>query len=309
MCNATSKRTTINIHSKHLQKICKFTNIQKIKMKAKYINPFTDFGFKKIFGEEASKPLLLDFLNALLPKQNKIKDLSFKNTEQPGQAEADRKAIYDIYCENENGEKFIVELQKAKQNYFKERTIYYSTFPIREQAEKGEWNYNLKAVYCVGILDFTFDDYENEPEKSEVVHTIKLKNQNGKTFYDKLTYIYLEMPNFKQTENELKTRLDKWLYFIRHLEDFQTIPTIFKDEVFTQAFEKAELAKFGQEELHSYENSLKIYRDLKGVIDTAFDEGKTEGKIEVAKALKESGVPTNIIIKATGLSESEIDKL
>jgi len=135
-------------------------------MKAKYINPFTDFGFKKIFGEEASKPLLLDFLNALLPPQNKIIGLTFKNTEQLGQTETDRKAIYDIYCENENGEKFIVELQKAKQNYFRKRTIYYSTFPIREQAEKGDWNYNLKAVYCVGILDFTFDDYENEPEKS-----------------------------------------------------------------------------------------------------------------------------------------------
>ncbi len=278
-------------------------------MKAKYINPFTDFGFKKIFGEEASKPLLIDFLNALLPQQNKIIDLSFKNTEQLGQTEADRKAIYDIYCENENGEKFIVELQKAKQNYFKERTLYYSTFPIREQAEKGEWNYNLKAVYCVGILDFTFDDYENEPEKSEVVHTIQLKNQKGKTFYDKLTYIYLEMPNFKQMETELTTRLDKWLYFIKHLEDFQTIPAIFKDDIFTKAFEKAELAKLGQAELDSYENSLKYYRDLKGVIDTAFDEGKLEGKIEVAKALKESGISTDIIMKTTGMSEKEIDKL
>jgi len=278
-------------------------------MKAKYINPFTDFGFKKIFGEEASKPLLLDFLNALLPQQNKIIDLTFKNTEQIGQSEADRKAIYDIYCENQQGEKFIVELQKAKQNYFKERTIYYSTFPIREQGEKGDWNYNLKAVYCVGILDFTFDDYENEPEKSEVVHTIKLKNQHSKTFYDKLTYIYLEMPNFKQKESELKTRLDKWLYFIKYLEDFQTIPTIFEDDVFIHAFKKAELAKLDQSELVTYENSLKIYRDLKGVIDAAFDDGKLEGKLEVAKSAKQMGFSIADIIKLTGLSESEINEL
>jgi len=148
---------------------------------------------KKIFGEEASKPLLIDFLNALLPQANKIIDLIFKNTEHLGQTEADRKAIFDIYCENENGEKFIVELQKAKQNFFKERTVYYSTFPIREQAEKGEWDYNLKAVYCVGILDFTFDDYEYEPEKSEVVHIIKLKNQYGKTFYNKNTQVYQQV--------------------------------------------------------------------------------------------------------------------
>jgi predicted transposase/invertase (TIGR01784 family) len=290
-------------------------------MKAKYINPFTDFGFKKIFGEEASKPLLLDFLNAILPENDRIASLSFKNNEQLGQTEFDRKAIYDIYCENEKGEKFIVELQKAKQNYFKERTIYYSTFPIQEQAEKGEWNYNLKAVYCIGILDFTFDDYETEPEKSEVIHTIKLKNQNGKTFYDKLTYIYLEMPNFKKAEADLKSRIEQWLYFIKHLEDFQTIPTIFNDEVFSKAFEKAEIAKYGLTELDNYENSLKTYRDLKGVIDTAFDEGKLEGKIEgkiegilegkleTAKSLKKLGVSNELIVEATGLSKEEIEKL
>lgn len=146
-----------------------------------------------------------------------------------------------------------------------------------------------------------------------MVHTIQLKNQNGKTFYDKLIYIYLEMPNFKRTESDLPTRLDKWLYFIKHLEDFQTIPSIFKDEVFILAFAKAELAKFDQTELDNYENSLKIYRDLKGVIDTAFDEGKLEGKIEskleIAKALKDNGLSKEIIMKTTGLSEAEINKL
>ena len=290
-------------------------------MKAKYINPFTDFGFKKIFGEEASKPLLLDFLNALLPENDRIVSLSFKNNEQLGQTEFDRKAIYDIYCENEKGEKFIVELQKAKQNYFKERTIYYSTFPIQEQAERGEWNYNLKAVYCIGILDFTFDDYENEPEKSEVIHTIKLKNQNGKTFYDKLTYIYLEMPNFNKSEADLKTRIEKWLYFIKHLEDFQTIPNIFNDDIFSKAFEKAEISKFEPNELDNYQSSLKIFRDNKAVFDyakdTAYDEGKLEGKIEgklegkleTAKSLKKLGVSIEIIIEATGLSKEEIEKL
>ena len=286
-------------------------------MKAKYINPFTDFGFKKIFGEEASKILLIDFLNALLLQTNKIVDLSFKNTEHLGQTETDRKVIYDIYCENEIGEKFIVELQKAKQNYFKERTIYYSTFPIREQAEKGEWNYNLKSVYCIGILDFTFDDYEESPEKNEVVHTIKLKNQKGNIFYEKLTYIYIEMPNFKKAETELTSRLDKWLFFIKHLEDFQNMPAIFSDEIFTKAFEKAELAKFGAVDLDNYETSLKIYRDLKGVIDTAFDDGKLEGKIEgkveekvgIAKLLKENGVSIQIISKTTGLTDDEINKL
>jgi predicted transposase/invertase (TIGR01784 family) len=158
-------------------------------------------------------------------------------------------------------------------------------------------------------LDFTFDDYETEPEKNEVVHTIKLKNQNGITFYDKLTFIYLEMPNYKLSENQLKTRLDKWLYFIKNLEDFQSIPTIISDDVFNQAFEKAELAKFGQEELYSYEMNLKIYRDYKNTMDTAFDQGKLEGKIETAKSLKSLGVSIETIMVATGLRKEELDRI
>jgi predicted transposase/invertase (TIGR01784 family) len=294
-------------------------------MKAKYINPFTDFGFKKIFGEESSKPLLKDFLNALLPDENKIAVLSYKNPEHQGAHNEERKAIFDIYCENEKGERFIVEIQKAKQNYFKERTVYYCTFPIREQAEKGDWNYHLEAVYCIGVLDFTFNDYVSEAEKTEVIHTVQLKDQHGNTFYEKLTYIYLEMPNFKKAESELVTRLDKWLFFIQRLEDFQVIPAIFKDDIFIQAFDKAELAKLPAAEMNRYESSLKVYRDLKAVIDTARDkgerigkeegrmEGKEEGRMEamlqVAGQLKQQGFSTDVIANTTGLSGEAIENL
>lgn len=281
-------------------------------MRAKYINPFTDFGFKKLFGEEASKPMLIDFLNSLLPESN-IVDLTFKDKEQLGQTDQDRKAIYDIYCENEKGEKFIVELQKAKQKYFKDRTIYYSTFPIREQAEKGEWNYQLKAVYCIGVLDFTFDDYDNEPEKSEVIHTVQLKDQHNRLFFDKLKYVYLEMPNFKKAEQELETRLDEWLYFIKNLEDFQSVPAIFEDEIFMQAFEKAEIAKYSEREFNEYQQSLKYFRDNNNIFDyaveTAFDDGQKKKSIEIGKALKEKGMTNDFISSVTGLSETEIEDL
>lgn len=275
-------------------------------MKAKYVNPFTDFGFKKIFGEEASKPLLIDFLSSLLPESNII-DLTFKDKEMLGKTDEDRKAIYDIYCETKSGKKIIVELQKAKQNYFKDRTVYYSSFPIQEQAKRGDWNYQLKAVYCIGILDFKFEEdiYRN----GEVIHTVQLKDQNNQLFYDKLTFVYLEMPHFNKSESELSNRLDKWLYFIKHLEDFQTIPEIFKDEIFTQAFEYAEIAKYNAIEKREYEQSLKVYRDLKGVIDTAFDEGKMEGKRETAKILKENGASNELIAIATGLNIDEIENL
>ena len=290
-------------------------------MKSKYINPFTDFGFKKIFGEEASKPLLLDFLNALLPESGKIVDLTFKNSEQLGETNKNWNLGYDIYCKNEKGEKIIVELQKAEQNFFGKRNTYYASFPIIEQGEKGDWDFNLKAVYCIGILDFTFDNAKFDTDKGEYEHTIKLKNQNGKTFYEKLTFIYFEMPNFIKTEEELKTRLDKWLYFIKHLEDFQVIPNIIADEVFQQAFDKAELAKLGSVEMEEYERSLKVFRDLNGAFTTARDEGKVEGiiegkiegkaegKTEIARFMKAENETIEKIIKYTGLTKEEIEKL
>jgi predicted transposase/invertase (TIGR01784 family) len=283
-------------------------------MKARYINPFTDFGFKKIFGEEASKTLLIDFLSSLLP-EIQIVDLTFKNKEKLGKKNYDRKAVYDIYCQNNNGENIIIELQKAKQKYFKDRTIFYASFPIQDQAIKGEWDYELNAIYCVGILDFKFD--EDKKSKEEVIHTVQLKDQNHQVFYDKLKFVYLEMPHFNKQEIELKTRIDKWLYFIKHLEDFQSIPEIFKDTIFQEAFKKAEIANYSKKEQEEYEESLKSYRDLKGVIDTAFDEGKIEGKIlgemeeklKIAKKLLDKGMDIEFIIETTGMTKYEIEKL
>ena len=108
----------------------------------RYINPYTDFGFKKLFGEEASKDLLADFLNTLLPERHQIHTLEFRNPELLGPTSADRRAVFDIYCENNKGEQFIVEMQKAEQEFFKDRSVYYISYLIRQQGKKGKnWNY------------------------------------------------------------------------------------------------------------------------------------------------------------------------
>jgi predicted transposase/invertase (TIGR01784 family) len=257
-------------------------------LKEKYINPFTDFGFKKLFGEEPNKDLLIDFLNQILPQHHQITELTYTSTEKLGISEIDRKAIFDLYCTSKSGEKFIVEMQKAKQNYFKDRSVFYSTFPIQEQAPKGVWDFKLAAVYLVGILDFVFDEDKKE---QEVLHEIKLKNQHGEVFYDKLTLIYLEMPNFNKTEEEIETNFDKWLYVLKNLPYLEAKPKKLQEKVFQKLFKTAEIAKFNREEVLQYEQSLKVYRDLKNVIDTAFDDGKAEGKLEakyeqITKAVK-----------------------
>ena len=213
-------------------------------------------------------------------------------------------------------------MQKAKIKFFKDRSLFYTTFPIKEQAEKGDWDFKLKPVYCVAILDFTFDD---DREQKTYVSNVQLKDQYCQIFYNKLTYIFIEMPRFNKQENELRDHFDKWLYFLKHLEDFETIPEILKEEVFIKGFQAAEIANFDKKQLDAYEDSLKVYRDFKGVVDTSFEEGVIEGERlglqkglqegekqkaeEMAKKSLQEGLPVELISKLTGLSKTGIEKL
>ncbi len=292
-----------------------------MRVQDRYISPFTDFGFKKLFGTEPNKDILIDFLNELLRKdEGEIVDLAYLSKEQLGRAIDNRKAIFDIYCENQKGEKFIVEIQKAKQNYFKDRSIYYSTFPIQQQAKRGHWSFELKSVYTIGILDFVFDEDKNDKEVFH--HEVQLfDKQTQKVFFDKLTYVYLEMPKFTKTEDKLETHFDKWLFVLKNLEDLTKRPAKLQEKVFDKLFEQAEIANYSDEEYSEYEESLKTYRDLKNSMDTAFSDGVEEGMVQgivqgiekgiltTAKNLKNEGVDTQTISKTTGLSIENIEKL
>lgn len=289
--------------------------------KGRYINPLTDFGFKKLFGTEPNKDLLIDFLNEII-RDRKIKDLTYSSNEHLGQLKIDRKAVFDIYCIGENDERFIVEMQKAKQNWFKDRSVFYASFPIQEQAQKGDWNYKLDAVYSIGVLDFVFDEHK---QNGDILHFIELKDQKCEVFYEKLKFIYIELPKFKKSQHELKTHFDKWLYVFTHLQNLQTRPKALQERVFKKLFEAAEIATFSEHDRKEYEQSLKIYRDLKNVVDTARGEGRLEGRMEgrmegkhegrmeekneIARKLKNSGVAIELIVQTTGLSKEVIEKL
>ena len=230
-------------------------------MNDKYINFFTDFGFKKLFGSEPNKDLLIDFLNELLKgREEPIKTLTFKKTEHLGASEVDRKAIFDLYCESESGEKFIVELQKAKQKFFKDRSIFYSTFPIQEQSKRGDWDFRLKAVYTIGILDFVFDE---DKDNDKYFYDVKLTEQETQeVFCDKLNFIYIEMPKFNKTEEELETHFDKWLFAIKNLYKLDDIPGKLRENVFERFFEIAEIAHMDPEERTTYESRAWIMQPL-----------------------------------------------
>jgi predicted transposase/invertase (TIGR01784 family) len=285
-------------------------------MKDRYINPFTDFGFKKLFGSEPNKDLLIDFLNELIKERGRIQTLTYLKAEQLGLSEAERRAVFDLYCESETGEKFIVELQKAKQKYFKDRSVFYSTFPIREQAQRGEWDFQLNAVYTIGILDFVFDEDKDSPDYFHH-HVQLMETKRKKVFFDKLTYIYLEMPKFTKTEDQLETHFDKWLFILKNLPLLQERPRRIQERVFQRLFEAAEIARFDPSEREAYEESIKVYRDLKNVIDTGWEEGREVGREEggldraqqMARRMKAAGEPVAKIVAYTGLTAEQIGEL
>ena len=283
--------------------------------------------------------ITLELVNALLQGKEVIKSLTLLPTEQLGDTKDDRRSVFDIYCENEQGDKIIIEMQKADQQWFKDRSVYYSSFPIRQQGEKGLWRFGLKAVYTIGILDFVFDEDKDDQEYYH--HVVKLMDVEKKTggpptmlstsqapFYDKLTYIYLEMPKFQKTEDELVTMTDKWLYALKHLPDLLERPKALQDRIFKKFFDVAEIAALSKEEYAKYWESEKVYYDNDGAIRTAeakgLAKGRAEGRAEGlaeglaegeakrakerlanAKALLGNGVPLEVIVKSLHLTDDE----
>ena len=283
----------------------------------KYISLLTDFGFKRIFGTDMNKDLLIGFLNALFEGSHVITDVKYLNTEHLGDVYAQRKAIFDVYCETDNGEKFIVEMQNAYQEFFKDRSLFYSTFPIREQGEKGnEWDFHLNHVYTIALLNF--DMREPAFDQNQICHTVKLCDiDTHKVFYAKYDLIYVEIAKFNKSVDELSTTFEKWLYVLKNLSRLDRQPQSLRDKVFDRLFTQAEIATFNPRELWEYEDSRKAYRDLKNCLDTAKREGLEEGiekgekmkSITIAKKMKAMGFDDNTIMQATGLSASDLAAL
>ena len=306
----------------------------------KYINPFTDFGFKKLFGEEPNKDLLLDFLNELLKgERGTIKNLTYKKSERLDDSPDGRKVYFDLFCETEEGEKFIVEMQNTWQQFYKDRVLFYATYPIRDQYPEsgmgGGWDYNLKPIYVVSIVNFALD---REKVKNEIPPGLSLRKDvmlvdkvTYEVFYDKLTLIFLQMPLFNKTIDQLETRFDKWLYVLKNLHRLDLIPETLKEKTFEKFFAAAEIARLSKEDRIRYEEGLKNILDMNNVIDSSrylgreeglqagmqagkaigkeegLAEGERIGKIKTAKKLLAMGMKKEDIASATGLSIEEID--
>jgi len=253
-----------------------------------FIDPLTDFGFKRLFGEEESKPFLVSFLNDLLPIDSPIATVTYQNLEKMGATPADRKAVYDIYCVDENGKEFIVELQRTMQFHFIERAIYYTTFPIQEQAIRGKWDFELSPIYFVGILNFEVSVFQND----NYIHYCTIKDETNQTISNALNFIYIELPKFKKAYEELSKHLEYWLYFFRESAELREIPQKFKKDILEEAFERSQFLCLSSKDQTAYHMELKYLRDYYNTIDYAKVTGKEEGKEEGREEGREEGIKT-----------------
>jgi predicted transposase/invertase (TIGR01784 family) len=288
----------------------------------KRISPFTDWGFKRIFGKAERKVFLIDFLNSLLKGERTITDLQYLDKEQVKQNVDERTVIYDIFCETDNGDKIIVEMQNCSQPYFKDRSIFYLSKAIADQGAPGsDWKYKISAVYCISLLNETVSDL---PQKFRT-DVMLADTETGMTFSEKVRLVYLQLPFFKKKEEECVTNLDKWIYNLKHMERLTQLPFGADGGVFKLLDEVTDVDSLNKEERHEYERTMKAFRDLRGALDGAdqkgydrglekglekgLKKGKQEEKLQIARNMKAMGLSMTLIQQSTNLTEEELQKL
>ena len=279
-------------------------------IKAKYINLMVDWSFKRVFGTEVNKDILIEFLKVIFP-QFAITDITYIPTEQLGIMEDDRKAIFDVLCKTEDDKTFLVEMQRGKQEHFFERALYYTSFPIMKQGKKtiakeeGEgsdpWDFGLDGVFFLGILDFNYEQDELTEHRYQLLETRTLKRMT-----DKLEFVFVEVAKFDKREDELETDLDKWLYLLKNMSTLLERPAALRDRVFGRLFDVAEYARLDDEERKNYVNAMNTARDTYNQMVYAYKVSVKKNTIEIAQKMIALGIDFNTISSATGLTMEEI---
>ena len=278
-------------------------------IKAKYINLMVDWSFKRVFGTEVNKDILIEFLKVIFP-QFAITDITYIPTEQLGIMEGDRKAIFDVLCKTEDGKTFLVEMQRGAQEHFFERALYYTSFPIMKQGkkaiakeeEKGKdpWDFSLDGVFFLGVLDFKYEQDEMTEHRYQLLETKTLKRMT-----DKLEFVFVEVAKFNKREDELETDLDKWLYLLKNMSTLLERPAALRDRVFGRLFDVAEYARLDDEERKKYVEAMNTTRDTFNMIAYA----RKQNSYEIARRMIDKGLDMDTILDVTGLTKEDIAKI
>ena len=271
--------------------------------KARYIDPMIDWSFKRLFGSEVNKDILIEFLKVIFPEFD-IEDITYLPSEQLGIMEKDRRAVFDVICRASDGKEFLVEVQRGAQEHFFERALYYTSFPIMKQGKKAkrdeetgikeEWDYKLDGVYFLGVLNFRYEDDDL------IEHRYMLREATtGKTMTDKLKFVFIEVEKFSKGVDELTTDFDKWLYILKNLSKLLERPAALRDRIFSRLFDVAEYASLDNIDKQNYVKAMTTARDTHNQIEyakeIAHEEGREERNLEVAINLLQLGTPCEIV--------------
>ena len=278
-------------------------------IKAKYINLMVDWSFKRVFGTEVNKDILIEFLKVIFP-QFAITDITYIPTEQLGIMEDDRKAIFDVLCKTEDDKTFLVEMQRGRQEHFFDRALYYTSFPIMKQGKKtiakeeeegaDPWDFSLDGVFFLGVLDFKYEQDEMTEHRYQLLETKTLKRMT-----DKLEFVFVEVAKFNKSEDELETDLDKWLYLLKNMSTLLERPAALRDRVFGRLFDVAEYARLDDEERKKYVEAMNTTRDTFNMIAYA----RKENSYEIARRMIDKGLDMDTILDVTGLTKEDIAKI
>jgi predicted transposase/invertase (TIGR01784 family) len=294
-------------------------------MFSKFLDPKNDVAFRKIFGSEQNKDILIHFINDILvfKESSPVVNVTFLKTIQDPEIATKKSSIVDVLCHDEKGNKYIVEMQVAKEKGFEKRAQYYAAKAYSNQANVGDLYENLKEIVFIAIADFVVFD-KKEGYKSD--HVILDRNSFEHDLKD-FSFTFLELPKFKKTIDQLKTITDKWMYFFNGCED--TSPEdlakiIGSDMILERAYHELDRHYWSEEELLSYEQSKKYIGAYNASMRQKYDEGIAKGEdkkaIEIARKMiarkrplaeiiEDTGLSKEDILKYTGLSVSEIEKL
>ena len=276
-----------------------------------------DRWFKRTFGEESRKRLLELLLKELIPERE-IESLTYVRDEHINAFDDGHDGRIDVECTDKDGSRFMVEMQVRPQSSFYDRAVLYSALGIQQQVERGVDEYWLKPMYFIGLMDFSMHDGSDQ-----VLWRYSIRNDqdNEELMTDHLHYIFLELPNCKNALTEKATILDNFCYALHNMENLPEKPEGLNEEIFKILFESAEIATFSPAERIKYTEDMTTERDIRNQLVYAKDKGKEEGialgeakgkseaKAEAARAMLKEGLPMDIIVKCTGLSVEEINKL
>ncbi len=251
------------------------------------MNPLTDFGFKRIFGDEK---IMIAFLTDLLEPKSPIESIEFLDKEMTPDTDKDRGVVYDLRCRTADCREFIVEMQNKSQMNFSDRIIFYISRSFSSQGRKGQgdWNFTLNPVYGVFFMNFHMKGL-----KTKAIRTIQLKvNETGEVFSEKLKAFTLELPKYKGKPKEYpRSKIEYWLYNLVNMENMNT-PLPYQEEqpVFNKMAGLADLLNLSEEERDKYFSSLDAYRTHISVLKNERAEGVEEGYIKGRKKGIEEGI-------------------